>query len=111
MTRVITGQLDAVIEPSTLLYQELPALRAEFERVGAGSLLTNPPYDIAAAWRLLKDVGAVVTDARGNELDDLPLLGSGPEHQTSFVASANPALHAEVLAAVAAGIERVALRR
>ena len=111
MTRVITGQLDAVIEPSTLLYRELPALRAEFERVGCGSLLTNPPYDIAAAWRLLKDAGAIVTDARGGDLDDLPLLGSGPSHQTSFVASANTALHEQVLAAVAAGVERVAFRR
>ena len=82
MTRVITGQLDAVIEPSTLIYEELPELRAEFERVGGGALLTNPPYDLAGAWALLREAGAVVTDARGQPLDDRPLLGSGPEHQT-----------------------------
>src|SRR5687768_17555395 len=43
MTRVLTGQLDAVIEPSSLIYQEIPELRAEFERIGQGAVLTNPP--------------------------------------------------------------------
>ena len=107
MTRVITGQLDAVIEPSSLIYQEIPELRAEFERVGHGAVLTNPPYDLAGAWALLREAGAVVTDARGRPLDELPLLGSGPEHQTSYVASANPALHEEILLEIDAGITRL----
>ena len=47
MTRVITGQLDAVIEPSPLIYGEVPELQAEFERIGGGAVLTNPPYDLA----------------------------------------------------------------
>ena len=108
MTRVVTGQLDAMIEPSSLIYQELPELRPEFERIGGGAVLTNPPYDIAAAWLLLREAGAVVTDARGRPLDDLPLLGSGADHQTSVVASANPVLHAAVLDAIDAGMERLA---
>jgi myo-inositol-1(or 4)-monophosphatase len=111
MTRVITGQLDAVIEPSTSIYEELPGLRAEFERVGGGGLLTNPPYDLAGAWVLLREAGAVVTDARGQPLDDRPLLGSGPEHQTSYVASANPVLHEAILDQVGAGIERLRAAR
>lgn len=111
MTRVLTGQLDAVIEPSSLIYQELPALRSEFERVGKGAVLTNPPYDLAGAWALLREADAVVTDARGRPLDDLPLLGSGPEHQTSFVASANRALHDAILEHVNAGITRLAAAR
>jgi hypothetical protein len=90
-----------VIEPSSLIYQEIPELRAEFERVGHGAVLTNPPYDLA------REAGAVVTDARGRALDDLPLLGSGPEHQTSYVASANPALHEEILIEIDAGITRL----
>jgi myo-inositol-1(or 4)-monophosphatase len=110
MTRVITGQLDAVIEPSSLIYQEIPGMQAEFERVGNGAVLTNPPYDIAGAWLLLKEAGAVVTDARGGALDSLPLLGSGVDHQTSFVASANPVLHEAILTGVAAGMERLAGR-
>ena len=111
MTRVITGQLDAVIEPSTLIYEELPELRAKFERVGGGALLTNPPYDLAGAWSLLREAGAVVTDARGRPLDDRPLLGSGPEHQMSFVASANAALHEAILERVGDGVARLRAAR
>jgi myo-inositol-1(or 4)-monophosphatase len=111
MTRVITGQLDAVVEPSTLIYEEVPELRAEFERIGGGAVLTNPPYDLAGSWALLREAGAVVTDARGQPLDDRPLLGSGPEHQTSFVASANAALHEAILGHVGAGIERLRAAR
>ena len=111
MTRVITGQLDAVIEPSTRIYEEVPELQAEFERIGGGAVLTNPPYDLAGAWTLLKEAGAVVTDGRGQPLDERPLLGSGPEHQTSYVASANPVLHEAILDQVGAGIERLLDRR
>ncbi len=111
MTRVITGQLDAVIEPSPLIYAEVPELQAEFERIGNGSVLTNPPYDLAGAWTLLKEAGAIVTDARGEPLDDLPLLGSGPEHQTSYVVSANPALHEAILEQVGAGVARLRAAR
>ena len=111
MTRVITGQLDAVIEPSPLIYDELPRLQAEFERIGRGAVLTNPPYDLAGAWVLLNEAGAVVTDARGEPLDDRPLLGSGPEHQTSFVASANTALHDAILDEVGEGIARLRAAR
>jgi myo-inositol-1(or 4)-monophosphatase len=107
LTRLITGQLDAVVEPSTLIYEEMPELRAEFERVGGGAVLTNPPYDLAGSWALVREAGAVMTDARGRSLDDRPLLGSGPEHQTSFVASANEALHEAILEQVGAGIERL----
>ena len=111
MTRLITGQLDAVIEPSTLIYEELPQVRPEFEQLGGGALLTNPPYDLAGAWALLREAGAVMTDARGCPLDDRPLLGSGPEHQTSFVASANAALHAAILDELDRGITRLGAAR
>ncbi len=111
MTRVITGQLDAVIEPSTLIYEEIQDLRQEFERIGGGAVLTNPPYDLAGSWALLREAGAVVTDARGESLDDKPLLGSGAEHQTSYVASANQVLHEAILEQVGAGIERLRAAR
>ena len=111
MTRVITGQLDAVIEPSTLIYEEIGDLRQEFERVGGGAVLTNPPYDLAGSWALLREAGAVVTDARGEPLDGKPLLGSGAEHQTSYVASSNQVLHEAILEQVGAGIERLRAHR
>ena len=111
MTRVITGQLDAYVEPGPLLVDEVPGMRAEFERVGGGAVLNNSPYDLAAAALCATEAGAIVTDARGRPLDDRPLLGSGAEFQMSVVTSANPALHAEILAAVDAGMARLSSGR
>jgi myo-inositol-1(or 4)-monophosphatase len=108
MTRVLTGQLDAYIEPGPRLIDELPETRAEFERVGGGAVLNNTPYDIAAATLCLEEGGAIVTDAAGRSLAERPLLGSGPEHQMSVLASANPRLHARLLEELDAGMGRVA---
>ena len=63
MTRVVTGQLDAYVEPGPRLIEEVPGLREEFERVGGGAVLNNSPYDLAAAALCLEEAGAVVTDA------------------------------------------------
>jgi myo-inositol-1(or 4)-monophosphatase len=107
VTRVLTGQLDAYVEPGPLLVEEVPGMRAEFERVGGGAVLNNSPYDLAAAVVCAEEAGAVVTDARGRPLGDRPLLGSGADYQMSIVAAANPALHGKILAELAAGIERL----
>ena len=107
-TRILTGQLDAYVEPSPRIVEEVPGMRAEFERVGRGAVLNNTPYDLAAAVLCLTEGGAVVTDARGGPLDERPLLGSGPEHQMSVVAAANAALHARLVEEVEAGIRRLA---
>jgi myo-inositol-1(or 4)-monophosphatase len=111
MTRVVTGQLDAYVEPGPLLVDEVPGMRADFERVGGGAVLNNSPYDLAAAALVCTEAGAIVTDARGGSLDDRPLLGSGAEFQMSVVTSANPALHAAILAEVASGVARVSSGR
>ena len=110
MTRVITGQLDAYIEPGPRLLEEVPETRVEFERVGGGAVLNNSPYDLAAAALCLTEAGAVVTDAKGRTLADRPLLGSGAEYQMSIVASANQRLHESLLEQLDAGIERLAFR-
>ncbi len=107
MTRVVTGQLDAVIEPGPRLVDELPGMRAEFERVGGGAVLNNSPYDLAAAALILDEAGAVLTDAYGRTLSDRPLLGSGHEFQMSVVAAGNQTLHRAVLEAIDAGFSRV----
>jgi myo-inositol-1(or 4)-monophosphatase len=107
MTRVVTGQLDACVEPGPRLVEDVPGMRAEFERVGGGSVLNNSPYDIAAATLILEEAGAVVTDAYGRSLADRPLLGSAHEFQMSVVASANPVLQAAILRALDAGFARV----
>jgi myo-inositol-1(or 4)-monophosphatase len=108
MTRVVTGQLDAYVEPGPRLIDEVPAMLAEFERVGLGAVLNNSPYDLAAAALCATEAGAMVTDAYGESLDGRPLLGSGREHQLSCVTSSNPELHQAILAEVTAGIARLA---
>jgi len=88
--------------------EELPDLRAEFERVGGGAILTNSPYDLAAAALCLEEAGAVVTDAYGAPLASRPLLGSGADFQISCITASNRDLHAKICTAIEAGIERLA---
>ncbi|HMA28063.1 MAG TPA: inositol monophosphatase family protein [Solirubrobacterales bacterium] len=107
MTRVVTGQLDAYIEPGPRMIDDVPAVREAFERVGGGSVLNNSPYDLAAAAICLREGGAVVTDAYGRSLGDRPLLGSSHEFQISCVAAANQELHGAICAELDAGIERL----
>ena len=107
MTRVVTGQLDAYIEPGSRMIDDVPAIRAEFERVGGGAVLNNSPYDLAAATICLQEGGAIVTDAYGRPLADRPLLGSSHEFQMSCVAAANAELHAAICVELDAGIERL----
>jgi myo-inositol-1(or 4)-monophosphatase len=107
MTRLITGQMDAYVEPGPRLVDDVPGMREEFERIGRGSVLNNSPYDLAAAVLILEESGATVTDAYGDSLASRPLLGSGHEFQMSCVCAANPELHARIVAAIDAGIERL----
>jgi myo-inositol-1(or 4)-monophosphatase len=104
MTRVLTGQLDAYVEPGPLLVEEVPGMREEFERVGGGAVLNNSPYDLAGAALCVTEGGGIVTDARGRPLDDRPLLGSGPDFQMSVIASGSERLHAELVEELASGM-------
>jgi len=107
MTRIVTGQLDAYVEPGPRLVDDVPGMREDFERVGGGAVLNNSPYDLAAVVLCLEEAGAVVTDAYGGPLADRPLLGSGHEFQMSCVAAANPDLHRQILDHIDKGIERL----
>jgi myo-inositol-1(or 4)-monophosphatase len=107
MTRVLTGQLDAYVEPGPRLVEEVPGMRAEFERVGDGHVNNNTPYDLAAAALCLVEGGAVVTDAAGRSLDSRPLLGSAPEFQMSVCAAGSAELHANLVAQVDHGVARL----
>lgn len=107
MTRIVTGQFDAVIEVGSRLIDDVPALRTEFERVGRGEVLNNSPYDLAAAWLCLLEAGGVCTDGWGRPLHGRRLLGSGHEYQISSISASNPALHAILLQAVDDGVRRV----
>jgi myo-inositol-1(or 4)-monophosphatase len=107
MTRVLTGQLDAYVEPGPRMIDEVPGMLEEFRRVGGGAVLNNSPYDVAAAALCLTEGGAVVTDAAGRPLDDRPLLGSGHEFQMSMLAAASEALHAKLVSEIDHGIARL----
>jgi myo-inositol-1(or 4)-monophosphatase len=108
MTRVVTGQLDAYIEPGARLIAEIPGMREEFERIGGGVVLNNSPYDLAASVLICEEAGAVVTDAWGGPLAASPMLGSGAQYQLSCVTAATPELHARIVSEIDAGIERLA---
>ena len=89
------------------MIDEVPAMRAEFERIGDGQVLNNSPYDLAAPWLCLLEAGGVVSDGWGSPLDERRLLGSGHEFQMSSISSANATLHSELVRAVDAGIVRL----
>jgi myo-inositol-1(or 4)-monophosphatase len=108
MTRIATGQLDAYVEPGPRMVSDLPEIRTEFERVGGGAVLNNSPYDLAAAVLCLQEAGAVVSDAYGKPIGSRRLLGSGAEFQISCITAASRDLHANICAAIDAGMERLA---
>jgi myo-inositol-1(or 4)-monophosphatase len=107
MTRVVTGQLDAVIEVGSRIVDEVPGMRTEFERIGGGQILNNSPYDLAAPWLCLREAGGVVSDGWGEPLDRHRLLGSGHEFQMSSISAANARLHEELVRAIDAGVARL----
>jgi myo-inositol-1(or 4)-monophosphatase len=107
MTRIVSGQLDALVEVGSRMIDEVPGMRSEFERVGGGRILNNSPYDLAAPWLCLCEAGGVVTDGWGRPLDRCPLLGSGHEFQMSSISAANPQLHAQLLRAIDEGVARL----
>jgi myo-inositol-1(or 4)-monophosphatase len=107
MTRLVTGQFDAVIEVGSRLIDELPAIREAFERVGGGQVLNNSPYDLAAPWLCLSEAGGVATDGWGEPLDRHRLLGAGHEFQMSSICASNARLHAQLVRAVEEGVERL----
>ncbi len=107
MTRIVTGQFDAVVEVGSRLVDEVPGMRAEFERIGGGQVLNNSPYDLAAPWLCLTEAGGVVSDGWGEPLGRHRLLGSGHEFQMSSICAANARLHAELVRAVDLGVARL----
>jgi myo-inositol-1(or 4)-monophosphatase len=107
MTRIVTGQLDAVVEVGSRMIDDVPGLRAEFERVGRGEVLNNSPYDLAAPWLCLVEAGGVVSDGWGRPLDERRLLGSGHDFQMSSISASNRQLHDQLVRAVDSGIARL----
>ncbi len=107
MTRIASGQLDAVVEVGSRMIDEVPGMLEAFREVGRGAVLNNSPYDLAAPWLCLTEAGGVVSDGWGEPLDQRPLLGGGHAFQMSSICAANADLHRLLVAAIDAGIARL----
>ncbi len=65
MTRIVSGQLDAVIEVGSRMIDDVPAMLEQFLAVGRGEVLNNSPYDLAAPWLCLVEAGGIASDGWG----------------------------------------------
>jgi len=104
VTRILTGQLDAYVDIGPAIIAAHPWTEAEFRRVGRGAVLCNSPYDVAAAYLLLREAGLPFGDADGASLDDRPVLGSDASFQMATVAAGNQELQAALVESVQRGI-------
>ncbi len=107
LTRLLTGQLAACLDPGGRILRDVPDSRQRFLDLGRGSPMGLFTYDIAAAALIAQEAGAVVTDAYGRPLDATPLLDTSEQNLTSVLAASTPALHEGLLAALDAGIGRL----
>lgn len=107
MTGVVSGRFDAYVDHGQRLIEDVPQTRRLFEGIADGAVLNNNPYDVAAALLVCTEAGCVTTDASGRPLEGRPLLGSGEGYLVSTLVAATPELHAELLDALARGIDRV----
>ena len=107
LTRMLTGQFDAVTDVGNRVYRDFPHLRDEFVEAGYGNVIGLFPYDIASAAMIAETAGCVVTDAYGNSLDPTPLLDTTEPNIQSILAASNPALHEKLLLEIESGIARL----
>lgn len=108
LTRLLTGQLAAVLDVGARMLQEYPQTRPRFVALGRGTPIGLFTYDIAAAALIATEAGATVTDGYGRSLDDTPLLDTGEANLKTIIAASNPVLHAALVREVDAGIGRLA---
>lgn len=95
------GKLDAFVDVAPRIYEELGVFPNE-PKMGLH------PYDVAAAWLILSELGCPVTDAWGKPLDKESLF-TIKDHFVSMIAASNAALHKKILRIVDARIS--AMRR
>lgn len=103
LTRLLTGQLSAVVDVRNRLLRDRPETKEQFREHGGGRLLSLYAYDIASAALIVQEAGGVVTDAWGRDLDDWKLLDTTESNFGSMIAAANPTLHAKLVESVDEG--------
>lgn len=109
LTRMLTGQFDAVMDVGNRIFRDHPELRDQFVEAGFGNVIGLFPYDIAAAAMIAETAGCVVTDAYGKSLGPTPLLDTTEPNIRSITAASNPVLHEKLIAEVEAGMTRLAM--
>lgn len=108
LTRMVTGQLNAVVDVGNRIIRDYPDSRSQFLEAGLGTIMGLFPYDIAAAALIARTAGCTVTDAFGSDIGTTRLLDTSEGNIQSIVAASNPGLHARLLAEVDAGMRRLA---
>jgi myo-inositol-1(or 4)-monophosphatase len=106
LTRILTGQLDAYVDIGPAIIAAHPATEAAFRRVGRGHVLNNSPYDLAAAYLVVREAGLPIADADGGSLDERPLLGSDHSYQMACIAASNDELQSSLVGAVQRALAR-----
>jgi len=107
LTRLVTGQLNAVVDVGNRILRERPDARPRFMEAGNGAVMGLFPYDIAAAVLIAKSAGCTVTDAFGNDIGTTRLLDTSEANIQSIVAASNPALHEILVAEINAEVGSV----
>lgn len=98
ITRLLTGQLDACIDIANRYYRDLPEKTTDyFINAGRGNVIGICAYDFAAAVLIAQEAGCILTDAYGQNFDDVLLLDSGTANQRSLIAAANTEMHEMLL--------------
>lgn len=100
LTRLVTGQLNAVVDVGNRVLRDYPEVRPQFVETGLGTVIGLFPYDIAAAVLIAETAGCTVTDAFGRELGPTRLLDTSESNVQSCVAASNPLLHERLLAEI-----------
>ena len=97
LTRLLTNQLDACVDIANRFLRDIPDLVTDhFLNAGRGTVLGIAPYDLAASLLIAREAGCTVTDAYGNDFDDVLLLDSSVDNHRSLIAAANPELYAKL---------------
>ncbi len=97
ITRLLLGQLDAYLDVGGKILEEADQAEILFRKAGRGRLIGLFPYDVAAAQFIAARAGAVISDAFGRPLDEMPLIPQREGEILSLVAAANPALHKKLI--------------
>lgn len=98
LTRLVSGQMDACVDFANRFFRDIrSSVEDAFINAGRGSVLGVCPYDFAGALLVAKEAGCTVTDAYGNDFDDLLLLDSSVANHSTVIAATTEDLHKKLL--------------